>query len=154
MNDPLVTLCTPIYNHEQYLEDYFKSIINQTYQNIQLILIDDCSTDNSTKVVEKWLARLEARFNHFVYIPRKENMGLIYNCNDGLSLAEGKYICMFASDDVMLPKNIEGKVNFLENNPEYAMVYSNTYIGLEPSEKNNKYLAIKPNLFMEIFFMN
>lgn len=151
MNVPLVTLCTPIYNHEQYLEDYFKSIINQTYQNIQLILIDDCSTDNSTKVVEKWLARLEARFNHFVYIPRTENMGLIYNCNDGLSLAEGKYICMFASDDFMLPLNIEGKVNFLENNPEYAMVYSDAYFGLEPSEENNKYSDQNKHFYGDIF---
>ena len=99
------------------------------------------------------MARLEARFNHFVYIPRKENMGLIYNCNDGLSLAEGKYICGFASDDVMLPKNIEEKVNFLENNPEYAMVYSNTYIGLEPSEKNNKFISDKTKPFYgDVFY--
>jgi alpha-1,3-rhamnosyltransferase len=145
MNDPLVTLCTPIYNHEPFLEDYFQSIINQTYQNIQLILIDDCSTDDSTKVVERWLERLEARFNSFVYIPRKVNMGLIYNCNDGLSLAEGKYFCIFASDDVMFPKNIEEKVNFLENNPEYAMVFSNTYAGMEPSEKKIKHFSSKTN---------
>ena len=49
MNNPQVTIVTPIYNHEQYLDDYSESIVNQTYENIQLILIDDCSTDHSTK---------------------------------------------------------------------------------------------------------
>ena len=73
MNDPLVTLCTPIYNHEQFLEDYFQSIIDQTYQNIRLILIDDCSTDDSPKVVERWLSRLKARFNKlYLYFSESE----------------------------------------------------------------------------------
>ena len=92
-----------------------------------MILIDDCSTDHSTKVVEKWMGRLLARFNNFVYIPRQENMGVIYNCNHGLSLAEGKYICLFASDDAMLAKNIEEKVKFLESDLDFGMVYSDGY---------------------------
>ena len=58
MNTPLVTILTSIYNHEKYLDDYFESFVNQTYENIQLILIDDCSTDHSTKVVDKWMGRL------------------------------------------------------------------------------------------------
>ena len=127
MNNPQVTICTSIYNHEQYLDDYFESIVNQTYENIQLILIDDCSTDHSTKVVEKWMGRLEDRFNSFRYIPRTENMGLIYNCNQLISLAEGKYICLFASDDAMAAKNIEEKVKFLETNIDFGMVYSDGY---------------------------
>ena len=127
MNTPLVTILTSIYNHEKYLDDYFESIVNQTYENIQLILIDDCSTDHSTKVVDKWMERLEARFNNLIYIPRTENMGLIYNCNHGLSLAEGKYICLFASDDAMLAKNIEEKVKFLESDLDFGMVYSDGY---------------------------
>lgn len=128
MNIPLVTLCTSIYNHEKYLDAYFKSVVNQTYKNIQLILIDDFSTDNSKKVVEKWLSRLRDRFDNFIYIIQTENKGVIENCNLGLSMAEGKYFYLFASDDIMLPRNIEEKVNFLENNPKYAMVYSDCYL--------------------------
>lgn len=121
---PLVTIRTSCYNHEDYLGDYFESIINQTYQNIELVLFDDASPDNSQKVIEEWLPKLEERFVRVIYIPREKNVGLIKNCNDSIKLAQGKYIFGFASDDVMLPKKIENSVNFLENNEEYGMVYS------------------------------
>ncbi|MEK4083019.1 glycosyltransferase family 2 protein [Psychrobacillus sp. FSL K6-1415] len=128
MTEPLVTILTPVYNHEKYLDEYFESIINQTYKNIELVLIDDASTDQSIVIIEKWLPKLKERFL-LRYLARKENKGLIYNCNEGLNLANGKYMCLFASDDIMFPTNIEEKTIFLESNSEYAMVYSNIYAG-------------------------
>ena len=134
MTEPLVTIFTPVYNHENYLDEYFESIIKQTYENIELIIIDDASTDQSVKVIEKWLPMIEDRFVKFSYIPRNENKGLIYNCNEGVDLARGKYMYLFASDDIMLPTNVEEKVNYLEKNPQYSLVYSDGYIQYENSE--------------------
>ncbi|WP_270340480.1 glycosyltransferase family 2 protein [Bacillus mobilis] len=124
---PLVTIFTAIYNHEKYLEDYFTSIINQTYENIELILIDDCSIDDSRKIVKENLTKLKKRFSKVTYIEREINKGFINNCNTSVKLSEGKYMCIFASDDIMHPKNIELKVACLEKNKDYAMVYSDGF---------------------------
>lgn len=126
--EQLVTLFTPVYNHEKYLDDYFKSIINQTYENIELVIIDDCSTDKSNHVIEKWLDQLESRFVRVVYISRDINKGLIFNCNQGIELSRGKYLHLFASDDLMDPNNIKYKVEYLEKNEQIAFVYSDGFI--------------------------
>ena len=126
MNKPLVTIITPCYNHEKYLEDYFQSILNQTYDNIEIILIDDASKDNSKDIIKRYKSELKKRFVKFSFVDRKKNVGLVKNCNLGLELSKGKYIMMFASDDIMFPKKVEKNVEFLENN-EYGMVYSDGY---------------------------
>lgn len=151
MNEPLVTIFTPVYNHEQYLDEYFESVINQTYRNIQLILIDDASPDQSKTVIEKWLTRLEERFENFTYIPREENKGLIYNCNESLELAKGKYIYAFASDDVMFKENIREKVDYLENNKSYAMVYSDGIYGEQNNLNAKKFSAVSNHYKGEVF---
>ena len=69
---PSVTISTPCYNHKKYLPDYFESIISQTYKNIELIITDDISQDNSQKVIENYLPKLKNRFRKVIYIPRKK----------------------------------------------------------------------------------
>lgn len=128
MSEPLVTIRTSCYNHEEYLDDYFNSIIGQTYNNIELILIDDASKDSSTHIIEEWMPRLKKRFKQVTYIPRKTNIGLVPNVIDAMKIAKGKYIVGFASDDVMEPERIQLQVEFLENNFEYKMVYTDCYI--------------------------
>jgi len=127
-NKPLVTISTPCYNHEKYLPDYFESIIAQTYKNIELIIFDDASQDNSQKVIEGYLPKLKKRFARVVYIPSDKNVGLVKNCNEGIDLARGKYIIGFASDDIMLPTRVEENVKFLEEHKDYGMVYSDAYV--------------------------
>lgn len=127
INEPLVSICTPCYNHERYLDDYFRSIANQTYSNLELIIIDDASRDNSPIIIEKWIKKLKNRFKRIVFIKQKENKGMVYNCNKLIKLAQGEYIKLFASDDVMLKNCIYDSVMFLETHPEYALCYSNAY---------------------------
>jgi len=150
VSTPLISIFTPVYNHEIYLDDYFKSIIKQTYKNIELILIDDASTDNSLMVIEKWLPKLEKRFENLTFISRKENKGLIFNCNESIALANGKYFTGFASDDVMFESNIEEKVTYLERNPDKAMVCSDVYYGVSLSSK--KYTSHNPKIFENNIF--
>lgn len=141
---PLVSIITPCYNHEKYLEEYFKSIINQKYKNIELILIDDASNDKSKEIIKNWDIRLKNRFCNYIYIDQKENKGVITNCNLGIKLAKGKYICLFASDDIMLSNNISEKIDFLEANDDYGFVYSNTKI-IKNNEVQKK-LMLKNNM--------
>jgi|SaaInl8_150m_RNA_FD_contig_111_5258_length_15109_multi_10_in_0_out_0_16 alpha-1,3-rhamnosyltransferase len=114
---PLVTVCIPVYNHEKYVEEAIKSILNQTYKNIELIVIDDGSKDNSLKVIQKLLEK-----NDFIFIHR-ENKGLSATLNEGIKLSKGKYFCGCASDDIYIHYKLEKQVIFMEENPKYGMCY-------------------------------
>ncbi len=125
---PLVSICTACYNHEDYIRDYFESIIAQTYPNIELVIGDDVSTDSSRQIIESYLPRLKERFVNVVYLPNETNLGIVRNCININGHASGKYIKPFASDDVMLPHCIENAVNFMEEHADYAFGYSDCYV--------------------------
>ncbi|MZK49882.1 glycosyltransferase family 2 protein [Clostridium beijerinckii] len=120
------SIIIPAYNHEIYIENCFDSIINQTYSNIELIILNDGSKDNTHEKIQGYMSKLKSRFNDVIYI-NKENEGICKTLNKGLELATGEYIINFASDDVMMESRVEKQVFFLENNPEYDIVYSDCY---------------------------
>ncbi|MFY9175294.1 MAG: glycosyltransferase family A protein [Peptococcia bacterium] len=126
MSDPLVSVIIPAYNHGPYIENCFDSIINQTYQNIELIVINDGSKDDTNEKIIGYEDKLKKRFSNFIHIS-KENEGVCKTLNLGLSLAQGKYIIPFASDDVMFSQRISKQVAFLEENSQYGMVYTDGY---------------------------
>jgi alpha-1,3-rhamnosyltransferase len=99
--NPLVTVVIPSYNHQSYVSQSIKSVLNQTYKNIELIVIDDGSEDKSVKYIKKL-----AIANKFKFIARK-NKGLAATLNEGIRLAKGEYICFLASDDYFLLNRIE-----------------------------------------------
>lgn len=94
--DDLVSIVMPVYNTSQYLEKSILSVINQTYRNIELIIVDDKSTDNSVDIIKKY-AKLD---NRIVPIYRKQNEGLSASRNSGIKIARGKYITFMDSDDL------------------------------------------------------
>ncbi|SES84796.1 alpha-1,3-rhamnosyltransferase [Natronincola peptidivorans] len=126
MYKPLVSLITPAYNHEKYISQYLESIIAQTYKNIELIILNDGSIDNTHNKILEYKNKLEQRFIRFAYI-NKENEGIPITLNKALNIAKGKYIRLFASDDVMIPQTIEKQVNYLESNDDIGIVYSDGY---------------------------
>jgi len=120
---PLVSIVVPSYNHELYIKRCIESVISQTYAEIQLIVIDDGSTDRSREI----LTDLSARYN-FIFLTQN-NKGLSKTLNDGIrNFATGKYISVLASDDYWCPEKIELQVQYLENNNSYAMVFGKSYI--------------------------
>lgn len=127
IDEPLVSICTPCYNHEKYLQDYLESIINQTYENIEIIIIDDCSVDSSSLIIERELPKLKKRFKSVIYLKNSRNLGIPENCNQILSYVKGKYIKWIASDDVMLENCIEENVTYLESHPSIAMCHSKAF---------------------------
>lgn len=100
--EPLVSVCIPVYNHEKYVKECIDSVINQTYGNIELIIIDDGSLDGSKQRVEELLSQCRDRFNRFEFRSRP-NKGLCNTLNEALDWCRGDFFCVIASDDIWLP---------------------------------------------------
>lgn len=119
---PLVSVIVPSYNHEKYITQCIESIINQSYKNIELIVIDDGSTDTSVEI----LNNLSRKYN-FRFIVQK-NIGLSATLNKGIiEFSTGKYITFCASDDFWAKEKLEKQVDFLEENSNYPMCFSSCY---------------------------
>ncbi|MDD2365373.1 MAG: glycosyltransferase family 2 protein [Desulfuromonadaceae bacterium] len=95
MSDLKISICMPIYNNASYLSEAIDSALSQEFQNFELLIIDDCSTDNSAAIAEKYANNdLRVRF-----IRNPENLGMVHNWNRCLELAEGEYIRFLFGDD-------------------------------------------------------
>lgn len=117
-NKPLVSVIIPSYNHEKYVGIAVKSAINQTYDNLEIIICDDGSKDNSRIVIESILDhRVVKYFN-------EKNIGATPNTNFLINKCKGKYIALMTSDDEWDKDKIRKQVEFLENNSEYGAVFT------------------------------
>lgn len=111
---PLVTIVIPSYNHEMFVEECIKSIISQTYNNIELIIIDDGSNDNSVTKIQQLVPLCMKRFTRFNFIFRK-NKGLTATLNEAIEWAKGEYFSAIASDDQLLPDKIASQIETFKN---------------------------------------
>ena len=125
---PLVTIGVPYYNAEKYILCTLESIKNQSYQNIELILINDCTPDNTQQLVDKWIQNNKTRFVSVKQLINKKNLGLAHSCKLLQDAASGIYFSKLDSDDTILPNKITEQVAYLNDHEEVAMVYSNTLI--------------------------
>ncbi len=121
MKNPLVSVLIPAFNHEDYVQESIKSVINQSYENIELIVIDDGSSDFTWKKILELKAECEKRFIS-VCFKTQDNIGASKTIEQLLSTAKGKYIYIIASDDMAESFAIEKQVKFLETNPDYGCV--------------------------------
>ena len=112
-NQPLVSIVIPCYNHEGFVQDCIRSVIDQTYQNIELIIIDDGSKDNSVTKIQKLLEKCKARFARFEFRHRP-NVGLSATLNEALEWSRGEYFSVIASDDMIFENKTTTQVVFLE----------------------------------------
>lgn len=111
---PLISVIMPCYNREKYVVEAIESILNQTYSNFEFIIIDDCSTDNTFKVVKKYAEK----DNRILALRNDKNYCYVHSLNKGIKLAKGKYIARMDDDDISLPQRFEKQVEFLENNKD------------------------------------
>ncbi len=118
--DPLVSVIIPVYNVEKYLEECLESVTKQTLQQIEIIFVNDGSTDSSLEIIERF-ARQDPR----ITILTQENFGLSVTRNNGLSLAKGKYIYFLDSDDSIKPDALETLVQKMEED-RLDILYFNT----------------------------
>ena len=137
MTKPLVSLLIPCYNHEQFLDDCLESIIRQDYANIELLICDDCSPDNSYAKILSYKERLKARFPRVEILKNEVNCGVTKNVNRMLALAKGTYVKTLASDDAMAPNAIGEMVDYLQENPDIQVAVANGVTVLEQERYPN-----------------
>lgn len=121
MEEKLVSIVTPCYNGEKYLDRYFQNILQQSYQNIELIFVNDGSTDRTEQIAKSYIQRFEEQGRRLVYI-YQENAGQAAACNKGFAIFDGDYLVWTDSDDLLDTDNIKKKVEFLEQNKNCAFV--------------------------------
>ena len=124
---PLVSIVTPCYNHEQYLDDYFQGLLSQTYRNIELIIIDDCSKDSSWAKICSYESQLKKIFPRVVCTRNATNQGAYKTITDAQRQVSGEYVSLLESDDYYLPTKVEENVNYLQAHPEMGVVHSRAY---------------------------
>ncbi|MBE0501482.1 MAG: glycosyltransferase family 2 protein [Desulfuromonadales bacterium] len=123
----LVSVIIPAYNHEKFVGETIDSLCAQSYKNIELIILNDGSTDNTDQIIQNTLSECERHFAHVNYI-NKENEGIIKTLNKGIAIAKGKYIYIIASDDSAEPKALESLHDFLSKNSDYGLAVGDNYI--------------------------
>lgn len=122
-NFPLVSVIIPCYNAEKYVESAVRSIMTQTYKNLEIIVTDDCSTDNTFSILEK----LADEDNRIKLFKNETNLKIVKTLNKMVQLANGKYIARMDADDISLPNRIEKQVEFLEKNSDIAFCGTNAW---------------------------
>ena len=105
----------PCYNVEKYVAEAIESILNQTFADFELIILDDCSTDKTAEIVKKYSDE------RIIYHKSEQNLGLVDTLNVGLKLAKGEFIARMDGDDISLPTRLEKQVRFLDENPDIIL---------------------------------
>lgn len=124
MTNPLVSICVITYNSSETVIETLESIYNQTYRNIELILSDDCSSDNTVEIVKNWIDEKRSRFQAAEIITVEKNTGVTGNVNRAVKKANGKYVKDIAGDDILLNDYTEKCVSYLEKNPETDVLFT------------------------------
>ena len=121
---PLVSVIILTYNSSEYVLETLDSIKAQTYNNIELIVSDDCSQDDTVQRCIEWVHKNEKRFVHCKLLNIDRNLGTSANCNRGVMNSKGEWIKLLAGDDLLLPNCIEDNVMYIQNNPDTDIVFS------------------------------
>lgn len=116
MKYPLVTVLMPVYNAEKFLSASIDSILEQSFKDFELLIINDGSKDKTEKIIKSFS---DTRIR---YVLNDQNMGMADTLNLGIQLAKGKYIARMDADDISLPERLKKQVTFMESHPDHGMV--------------------------------
>ena len=144
--DKLVSVVLITYNSSAYIIETLDSVTRQTYDNIELIISDDCSNDNTVDLCKKWLIDNGDRFSRVVILTCPYNTGISANCNRGFKAAKGYWIKLLAGDDILLENCIKENVDYILQNSNIRVLQSDTYVIDENSNVISKAIPID-NLF-------
>lgn len=109
MHDDLISIVVPVYNAEKFLKNTINTVLNQTYTNWELILIDDCSNDNSKEIIENF-SKVNSKI---IYYKQKKNGGPALARNKGIELASGRFLCFIDADDLWDNNKLEKQINYM-----------------------------------------
>ncbi|MEE9238288.1 MAG: glycosyltransferase family 2 protein [Thermodesulfobacteriota bacterium] len=153
MNRAKISVVTPMYNSAGFIHKTLKHVFSSTYDNYEVILVDDGSTDHTVRVLETngWMDRVR-----YIY---KENRGISAARNTGILAATGHYISLLDHDDLPCPDKLTRLVAYLDNNPQYKMVYTPVFmegehVGDRERKKRDWILRYEGDLFETLFYRN
>lgn len=131
MKSPLVSIIMPAYNAEKFIEESIESVINQSYKNWELLIVNDCSRDLTAKIIEIYSLK-DRRIKIFT---QKENKGVVEARNRALKESKGKYIAFLDSDDLWEKNKLEIQIKYMQKNKVYM-----TYTGYSYISEDGKFL--------------
>jgi glycosyltransferase involved in cell wall biosynthesis len=123
--EPLVSIVVITYNSSKYVLETLESIKAQTYENIELIISDDCSTDTTVSLCRIWMNKNKVRFIRTELVTIEKNTGISANCNRGIKAARGEWIKLIAGDDALESDIIYKYINYLSDNQSIRVIHSN-----------------------------
>ena len=141
---PKVSVLMPVYNAEKYLIEAVDSILNQTFKDWELVIINDGSTDSSRQL----LAQIDDK--RVTIIDNEQNLGLIDTLNKGLGFCRGQYIARMDADDISMPKRLEKQVLFLDKYPDHIMCGTNALVIDNNGKITGKIRNLSDNEFLQI----
>lgn len=150
MNDnPLVSILLIAYNSSKFVLEALESCKNQTYRNIELIVSDDCSTDNTVEICRRWIDDNGERFPQVQLLTVEKNTGIVPNCNRAFAAAHGSWIKWFAGDDVLPAESIERYVDYITHHPDakFCVAHDIHFVDLN-DKKGFRYLRLTPSRVM------
>ncbi|MBQ7385548.1 MAG: glycosyltransferase family 2 protein [Ruminococcus sp.] len=136
----LVSIVLPVYNGAKYLRESIESVIAQTYTNWELLILDDCSTDETSEISKEY-AEKDSRIKYFL---NEVNLRLPRNLNKGFSLAQGEYLTWTSDDNNFRPTALEKMVNALESDEAAQFVYASCRI-IDDDGKEIEYIMVNDN---------
>ena len=122
--EPLVSIIVITYNSSKYVLETLESVKAQTYSNIELIVSDDCSTDDTVEICRKWIEVNKSKFVKAEVITVERNTGIPANCNRGIKIANGDWVKLIAGDDMLLSDCIRDNINFAVLNKNFKIFIS------------------------------
>ncbi len=126
-NDPLVSIRVITYNSSEYIIEALESVKAQSYKNIELVISDDCSTDNTVSLCQDWIRNNKRRFIRVELITHNVNTGIGSNMNRATKACRGDWIKGLAGDDKLVPEAIEKIINFSNNHNDIEVIFGNAY---------------------------
>ena len=145
----LISIITPAYNAEKYIGSTIESVLSQTYQNWEMLIVDDCSHDNTVKVVEEY-CNIDTRIR---LIKLSQNQGVAGARNTALSQAKGEYIAFLDSDDMWMPRKLDRQYHFMEEN-DYVLTYTSYQKYISDTNEKGKIICVPKKMTHNAIFYN
>lgn len=142
---PLISVIVITYNSADFVMETLESIKEQSYGNIELIVSDDCSKDNTVEICKTWIDNNRNHFSRTKIVTVTENSGIPANCNRGVKVATGEWIKVIAGDDLLMKHCIKDFFEFSTNNENIQACVSDLYEFIDGDQKNLK--LIKPDIY-------
>lgn len=149
MNEELISIITPVYNSERFIEHTIKSVQSQTYINWELILVDDCSKDNSYEIINKF----RNNDSRIKYIKLEQNSGAAIARNVALENANGRYIAFLDSDDIWKEDKLEKQIKFMQDR-DIAFSFTSYELINENGELLNKVINVPEKINYDEYLKN